>query len=97
MPRPLTIVAIIRARAGQEDAVGRELRNLVEPSRCDPGCLNYDLHRSVETPGLFLFYENWATKADWEAHMATPHLAAWKAAAADLVESTELLQMQPEG
>jgi quinol monooxygenase YgiN len=93
----LTIVAIIRARAGREAEVGRRLRGLVEPSRRDPGCLNYDLHVSLETPGLFLFYENWATRADWDAHMATPHLAAWKAAAEDLVESTEILQMQPEG
>jgi len=94
---PLTIVAIVRARAGREAEVGRRLRGLIAPSRRDPGCLNYDLHVSLETPGLYLFYENWATRADWEAHMATPHLADWKAAAEELVASTEILQMQPEG
>ncbi len=97
MSKPLTIVAIVRALPGREDAVHAELRKLVAPSRRDPGCLNYDLHRSVEEPGLFLFYENWATRAEWLAHMETPHLAAWKLLAADLAAGTEILQMEPTG
>lgn len=96
MSKPLTIVAVIRAREGCADRVHAHLRGLVAPSRADAGCLDYDLHVSLETPGLFLFYENWATRADWDAHMVTPHLAAWKAAAADLVASTEILQLEPE-
>ena len=97
MSKPLTIVAIIRAKDGCREAVAAQLHTLLAPSRRDPGCLNYDLHISLETPGLFLFYENWATRADWEAHMATPHLVAWKAQAADLVADTQLLQMEPTG
>lgn len=96
MSKPLTIVAVIRAREGCADAVAGRLRGLVAPSRRDPGCLNYDLHVSVEEPGLFLFYENWATRADWDAHMVTPHLEAWKAEAESLVASTEILQMEPD-
>jgi len=94
--KPLTIVAMSRARPGCEDAVHAALRALVEPSRLDPGCLQYDLHVSVESPGVFLFYENWASRADWEAHMGTPHLAAWKARAPELVAESQLLQMEPD-
>lgn len=96
MSKPLTIVAVIRAREGRADRVHAHLRGLVAPSRADAGCLNYDLHVSVTEPGLFLFYENWATRADWDAHMVTPHLESWKAAAADLVASTEIQQMEPD-
>lgn len=96
MSKPLTIVAISRARPGCEDDLHAALRSLVEPSRRDPGCLQYDLHVSVETPGEFLFYENWATRAEWQAHMETPHLTAWIARAPELVADSRLLQMEPD-
>jgi len=94
-PKPLTVVARIQAKPGRETAVAAELHRLLEPSRRDAGCLNYDLHVSLETPGLFLFYENWETPEAWAAHMDTPHLLKWRTAAEDLVQDIELLQMEP--
>lgn len=94
MPTPLTIVAKIVARPGAETQLDVLLRALVAPSRADPGCLQYDLHRSCDDPRLFLFFENWATRADWDAHMQTPHLDALRAASDALVESVELLPME---
>lgn len=55
----LTIVAKIEAKPGSEDLVYQELQNLIAPTQVEDGCLNYDLHRSIENPALFLFYENW--------------------------------------
>jgi len=95
MSQPLTIIARIQAAPGQGDALEEALRTLVGPTLAEPGCLNYDLHRSVETPGLFLFYENWQTKAQWETHMESDHLRAYKESTADLVADFELLQMEP--
>lgn len=70
----LTVVARIRAKPGLEARVQEELLALVAPTRAESGCLNYDLHRSQEEPGLFLFYENWRSPQDLEAHLQTPHL-----------------------
>jgi len=91
---PLTIVAVITARPGAEDALEARLRGLIAPSRADPGCERYDLHRSVEDPRVFLFYETWASRAAWEAHMETEHLAAFKADAETMVESVHIHQME---
>lgn len=44
MPQ-LTNIAFIHAKPGSWEALGRRLA-LVEPSRQEPGCINYDLHRS---------------------------------------------------
>jgi quinol monooxygenase YgiN len=72
----LTVVALIKARPGKEADVRRELLSLVDPSRKDAGCVNYDLHESTETPGQFMFHENWTSKALLDAHLAKPDLQA---------------------
>jgi quinol monooxygenase YgiN len=72
----ITVVAKVRAQAGKEVEMRRELLSLVEPSRKDAGCLNYDLHQSVDNPALFLFHENWATKAHLDQHLQKPELQA---------------------
>lgn len=40
----LTIVANIKARADQIDLVKTELEKLIDISRAEEGCINYDLH-----------------------------------------------------
>ena len=55
--KPLTVIAKLKAKQGCEEQLGQMLRGLVEPTRAEKGCINYDLHRSHEDPGLFIFYE----------------------------------------
>jgi quinol monooxygenase YgiN len=94
MPRSLTIVARIKAKSGQESALAAELAKLVAPTLVEAGCLQYDFHRDLEDPGNFLFFENWATKEQWHAHIESPQLLAYKSAADDLVDVFELFQME---
>ena len=71
------VVAEVRAKPGKE----RELRDatltLVAQVRAEPNNLLYFLHEDREAPGHFIFYEIFATQADFEAHNATPHVQAW--------------------
>ncbi len=83
--KSLTVVAQFKAKPGKETAVRRELLSLVAPSRKDAGCLNYDLHQGLENPALFLFYENWASKAHLDAHLQKPDLQAALARVRQLV------------
>lgn len=73
-PQPLTIVAILRARAGREDELGRRLAELVTPTRAEAGCINYDLHRADTDPAVWVLYENWRSDADLDLHFAEPAL-----------------------
>jgi len=73
---PITVVAQIQSKRGEETQVQRELLSLIAPTRKEAGCLNYDLHRSADNPALFLFHENWASRADLERHLNSPHLQA---------------------
>ena len=74
--KSLTVVAQVKAKPGMENAVQQELLSLVAPSRKDAGCLNYDLHQARDNPALFMFHENWASKAHLEAHLQKPDLQA---------------------
>jgi quinol monooxygenase YgiN len=94
MSKPLTIIARIKAKAGRQDALAAELIKLVAPTLAEAGCLQYDLHRDCEDPGNFLFFENWETRRQWQAHMESPQLQAYQAVAEDLVDVFELFQME---
>ncbi len=89
MPR-LTVVATIVAKPGQEAATEEVLKALIAPTRQDPGYIRYDLHRDLENPRAFLFYETWENQAALDAHLDTPHLEAFKARIPELLESLDI-------
>jgi quinol monooxygenase YgiN len=83
--KSLTVVAHIKAKPGKETLVRQELLSLVAPSRNDAGCLNYDLHQALDNPTLFLFHENWTSKAHLDQHLQKPALQAVLARVSQLV------------
>lgn len=74
--KSLTVIAQIKAKPGKESQVRQELLSLVAPSRKDAGCLNYDLHQALDNPTLFVFLENWTSKAHLDQHLQKPDLQA---------------------
>lgn len=76
MQEKLTVIAEVRARSGMEEKVRQALLALVSPTHGEEGCLDYDLHESIDEKGLFYFYENWTTEKALSRHLETPHLKA---------------------
>ena len=89
-PDLLTVIAYMRAKPGREDRLRAALQSLVEPTREEPGYVNYDMHESVEQPGLFFFYENWESGEHLDAHLQTPHLVEFADAMGDLLDERGL-------
>ena len=87
---PLTVIASLKAKPGQEAALFAELNALVAPTRAEAGCILYEMHRSHENPGWFIFNELWESRPLWDEHMAAPHLTAFSAKQDALVASWEL-------
>lgn len=45
----------------------------------EPGCLRFDVHRSLTEPNRFHFYEIYRDQAAFEVeHRAAPHYAEWR-------------------
>lgn len=67
---------ILKAKTRPEMAEAFEtlFRAYVEPSRQEPGCIEYHMLRDKQDPSLFVFYEVWASKADLDVHSALPHM-----------------------
>jgi quinol monooxygenase YgiN len=72
-----SVVAEVRAKPGKERQLREATLTLVAQVRAEPNNLLYFLHEDREAPGHFVFYEIFASKADFEAHNATPHVQAW--------------------
>lgn len=87
---PLTVIASLKAKPGQEAALFSALSALIAPTRAEMGCILYEMHRSHENLGWFIFNELWESRALWDAHMNAPHLVAFSARQDDLLESWEL-------
>lgn len=89
----LTIVANIKANPDQIALVKAELQKLVEITRAEAGCINYDLYQDNDNPVHFMFYENWESRELWQTHMNAPHLAAYMAATEGAVAEFSLNEM----
>ena len=50
MSQPFTAIATLIAKAGQQDALEQHLRALLEPTRAEAGCGQYDLHQDLANP-----------------------------------------------
>ena len=70
-----TLIGTVVARNETREDLQRILSAMVAPTRAEPGCINYDFHVDAEDPNVFVFYENWKSRADLDAHLKTPHLA----------------------
>lgn len=85
MTGKVTVVAYHRAKPGKERALREALLAVCGPTRAEKGCINYDLHESPDDPSVLVFLENWESKADLDAHLASPHIDAFRAIAGDLL------------
>ncbi|MGE0424019.1 MAG: putative quinol monooxygenase [Reyranellaceae bacterium] len=81
-----SVVAEVRAKPGKEQELREITLPLVAKVRGEPNNLLYFLHEDREVPGRFVFYEIFASRADFEAHNVTPHVQAWFARLPDLAD-----------
>ena len=86
----VTLVVILRAKEGQQGLLEAELRALIGPTRREEGCLTYDLHHAIDTPGTFLLHEIWSTRDHHRLHMKTPHFLRWDARKDALLATREV-------
>jgi len=71
-PTQLTLIPFFTIKAGEVEAVRRAHLSVVESTRAEPGCIDYDLYQSLEDPSVLFFYENWTDADALDAHVNTP-------------------------
>jgi quinol monooxygenase YgiN len=69
----LFIFARFHAQPGHEAAVAGALREVVPPTRAEPGCVDVAAYRSTRDPLLFFIHSRWVDEAAFDAHAREPH------------------------
>jgi quinol monooxygenase YgiN len=90
MTNLITVVALMRAKPGKEAQLRAAALALVEPTRKEQGCVQYDLHEHLTDPAWLVFYENWTSAEDLDRHGTSEHIKAFRAVAPDLVEHSRV-------
>lgn len=89
----LTIVANIKAQTDKVELVKTELLKLIDITRAEAGCINYDLHQDNDNPAHFLFFENWESRELWQNHMDAQHLVDFMTATDGAIEEFTVNEM----
>lgn len=93
-----SVVAEVRAKPGKEQALREATLPLVALVRGDPKNLVYFFQEDRNAPGHFIFYEIFASKADFDAHNAMPYVQSWFTKLPDLaVGGVKVMHMQVLG
>lgn len=69
------LIQSVRFTFAPEDTARAEaiLRELVEPSRAEPGVISFDVARGVDQPNDFALWEVYRDRAAFDAHRASDH------------------------
>ncbi len=89
----LTIIATIVSKEDKTELVKAEMIKLIDKTRVEDGCINYDLHQDNSNPAHFVFHENWESEAHLEKHLASQHIADYMAATEGCIETFVLNKM----
>jgi len=85
--KEVTVFATFVPKPGMERAVESVLREVLAPTRDEPGCLRFDLFISASTPVTFHLYETFSERSAIDTHRRTPHYQAYRAKIESLLET----------
>jgi quinol monooxygenase YgiN len=84
----LFIFARFHAREDNVDAVAQAIREVIAPTRAEPGCLNVNGFHSTRDSQLFYIHSRWVSEEAFENHIGLPHTVHF-------IERVEALVDQP--
>jgi quinol monooxygenase YgiN len=98
------VLAFITAKPGMREAVLEEFRANMPAVHAEEGCIEYvpvidvpafGSSQSKIGPDTFVVVEKWASPEALKAHAAAPHMKAYAAKTADMVEARAIHVLSP--
>lgn len=87
----LAIIARVELAPGSVDAYVTAAQKLVAPTLKEQGCQLYAMSRDICDPNVIWISEQWASKADLDAHLRCPHIQEFLQVTASL----EVVSLEP--
>ncbi|MGY2290607.1 putative quinol monooxygenase [Pseudomonas sp. SDO528_S397] len=94
MSNAFNVIATLIAKPGQHATLEKLLRELLEPTRVEPGCQQYELHQDLQHPETFYMLERWSDEAALADHYQSVHVQHFRAQAADVLGHFELKRLK---
>ncbi|MGE5659361.1 MAG: putative quinol monooxygenase [Actinomycetota bacterium] len=70
----IRVVARLEALPDKVEELKALLLSVIEPTRQEPGCIQYKLLQNQADPTDFTFVEEWESHDLLDAHLASPHI-----------------------
>jgi len=70
------LTATLKAKEGMEEELEKLLLAVVPQVAAEPEALEYTLHRALDDPGTFYFYERYASEQAFNQHLVQPYIQA---------------------
>jgi quinol monooxygenase YgiN len=67
------VFARLHARSGCETALEAAIRDVMHPTRSEPGCISYHFYRSLRDGQLFYIHSRWRSESAFDRHGFLPH------------------------
>ncbi|WP_145950091.1 putative quinol monooxygenase [Paenibacillus sp. Y412MC10] len=90
----IIICAVLKAKPENEQSLRDELNKLIEPSRAEPGCVEYTLHYSLDNKGTFVFYESWIDEEALNTHLKTDHYQTYRKNVEGILDVREVYRLE---
>jgi quinol monooxygenase YgiN len=73
------------AKPGQRERLRTEVLTIVEPTRAEPGCIEFHLFEEKNASGTLFIHSRWKDDAAIDTHLQLPHMKRFRAVLDDLV------------
>ncbi len=89
----IIVMAAQTVKAGKKQDVLAIAQPLMAATRKEAGCISYTLFDDPGDPHRMLFVEEWTSKEALKQHLATPHIAEWRAKVKDLLAAPNAIKV----
>ncbi|MFN0117085.1 MAG: putative quinol monooxygenase [Elusimicrobiota bacterium] len=90
------VVAVIKAKEAKEKELEKVLHEVIVETHKEPGCVLYAFHKVPADPKKFVFIEKWKDVSALKSHLSAPHIARAFARKEELIESIDILSLEPQ-
>lgn len=83
----IVLMARLKVKADKIEEAKSAALAIVEPSRNEPGCLNYDVHQTIDDPTVFLWHETWENQQAIDEHFEMSYFKEFAATVEKITEA----------
>jgi len=84
----ITVLPVYKVKSDKVDALIAVVMETLPIIRSQPACINIDVHQDPQDPTRFMVYENWTSKEELDAWLASPACQTYIARLNPLFEGT---------